>query len=170
MRAADDLPRRETSRFGGRGRVVAVVAVVLVIILGTSLQGIAGFYTDYLWFEALDRAAVWRQILGAKIVLTLIFGGIFFLFLWLNLFLSDRAAPALRPAGPEEELLARYHDVVAGRAGLIRTVVSALFALIAAAGVSSHWEEWLLYTNRQDFGIIAIYDQSWQSTLYLVVV
>ena len=32
MRAADDLPRRETSRFGGRGRVVAVVAVVLVII------------------------------------------------------------------------------------------------------------------------------------------
>jgi len=153
MRAADDLPRRETSRFGGRGRVIAVVVVVAVIILAASLQGIAGFYTDYLWFDALDRVAVWRQILGAKIVLTLIFGGIFFVLLWLNLFLADRGAPAFRPAGPEEEMLARYHDVVAGRAGLLRVGVSVLFALIASAGVAGRWEDWLLFTNRQDFGI-----------------
>jgi uncharacterized protein len=153
MRAADDLPRRERSRLGGRGRVVAVVAVIVLIFLAASLQGIAGFYTDFLWFDALGRASVWRDILGAKIVLTLIFGGVFFILLWVNLFLSDRAAPSFRPAGPEEELLARYHDVVAGRAGLLRTAVSALFALVAAAGVASHWEEWLLFTNRQDFGI-----------------
>lgn len=153
MRAADDLPRRENGRIAGRGRVVAVVAVVVFIFLAASLSGIAGFYTDYLWFEALDRASVWRQVLGAKVALTLIFGGVFFVFMWLNLFLTDRAAPTFRPAGPEEELLARYHDVVAGRKGLIRTGVSALFALVAAAGVSSHWEEWLLFTNRQDFGI-----------------
>lgn len=153
MRAADDLPRRETGRLGGRGRAIAVIAVVVLIFLAASLSGIAGFYTDYLWFEALDLASVWRQVLGAKIALTLIFGGIFFVFMWLNLFLTDRAAPSFRPAGPEEELLARYHDAIAGRKGLIRTGVAALFALVAAAGVSSHWEEWLLFTNRQSFGI-----------------
>ena len=152
MRAADDLPRHESSRLGRRGRVIAVVAVVVVIFF-VSLKGIAGFYTDYLWFEALDRASVWRRILGAKIALTLIFGGMFFVLMWLNLFLADRVAPTFRPAGPEEELLARYHDVVADRKGLVRTGVSALFALVASAGVSSHWEEWLLFTNRQDFGI-----------------
>jgi uncharacterized membrane protein (UPF0182 family) len=153
MRAADDLPRRENGRVGGRGRVVAVIAVVVLIFLAASLSGIASFYTDYLWFDALDRASVWRQVLGAKIALTLIFGGIFFVFMWLNLFLADRAAPTFRPAGPEEELLARYHDVVAGRKTLIRTAVSFVFALVAAAGVSSRWEDWLLFTNRQDFGI-----------------
>lgn len=133
--------------------MIAVVAVIVVIVLAASLQGIAGFYTDYLWFDALDRAAVWRKVLGAKVALTLIFGGLFFVFMWLNLFLTDRSAPTFRPAGPEEELLARYHDVVAGRKGLVRTAVSFLFALVAAAGVPSHWEEWLLFTNRQDFGI-----------------
>ncbi len=136
----------------GRGRVIAVMAVVIMIFLAASLSGIAGFYTDYLWFEALDRASVWRQILGAKVALALIFGGVFFVFMWLNLFLSDRAAPTFRPAGPEEELLARYHDVVGGRKGLVRAAVSAVFSLVAAAGVSNHWEEWLLFTNRQDFG------------------
>jgi len=153
MRAADDLPRRENGRLAGRGRTVAIAAVIILVFLMASLSGIAGFYTDYLWFEALDRASVWRQVLGAKIALTAIFGGVFFVFMWLNLYLTDRAAPTFRPAGPEEELLARYHDVVSGRKGLLRTGVAALFALVAAAGVSSHWEEWLLFTNRQDFGI-----------------
>ena len=55
--------------------------------------------------------------------------------------------------GPEEELLARYHDLVAGRSRLVRAVVSFFFALLAAAGVQSQWEEWLLFVNRQDFGI-----------------
>ena len=56
-------------------------------------------------------------------------------------------------AWPEEELLARYHDLVAGRSRLVRAVVSFFFALLAAAGVQSQWEEWLLFVNRQDFGI-----------------
>ena len=153
MRAAADLPRRENGRLSGRGRVIAVVAVVAFIVLVASLSGIAGFYTDYLWFDALDRASVWRQVLGAKLALTFIFGGIFFVFMWLNLFLADRAAPTFRPAGPEEELLARYHDIVAGRKGLIRTGVAALFALVASAGVAGRWEDWLLFTNRVDFGV-----------------
>ena len=55
-------------------------------------------------------------------------------------------------AWPEEELLARYHDLVAGRSRLC-AVVSFFFALLAAAGVQSQWEEWLLFVNRQDFGI-----------------
>jgi uncharacterized membrane protein (UPF0182 family) len=153
MRAADDLPHRRSRRFRGSGRYIALAVVAILLVLLFSLRGIAGFYTDYLWFESLDRASVWRQVLGAKLALTLIFGGFFFVTMWVNLYIADRSAPAFRPAGPEEELLARYHDVVAGRAGLIRTGVSALFALIAAAGVPSHWEQWLLFVNRKDFGI-----------------
>ena len=32
-------------------------------------------------------------------------------------------------------------------------MVSFFFALLAAAVVQSQWEEWLLFVNRQDFGI-----------------
>ena len=156
MRQVEDMPPRRqpgTGRFSGRGRVVLAVLAAALIIIALSLRGIAGFYTDYLWFDSLGRTDVWSRVLGAKVVLTLIFFGVFFAVLWLNLFIADRSAPATRIPGPEEELLARYHDVVAGRTGLVRAGVSFVFALLAAAGVQSQWEEWLLFVNRQDFGI-----------------
>ena len=154
MRNVEEMPQQgRSSRFGGRGRVVLAVLAAAFIVIALSLRGIAGFYTDFLWFDSLDRTDVWGTVLGAKVVLTLIFFGVFFALLWLNLFLADRSAPQTRVPGPEEELLARYHDLVAGRSRLVRAVVSFFFALLAAAGVQSQWEEWLLFVNRQDFGI-----------------
>ena len=152
MRRVEDLPRRN-SRFSGRGRIVLAVIAAALVIFALSLRGLAGFYTDYLWFDSLDRTDVWGRVLGAKIVLTLIFFAVFFALLWVNLFLADRAAPPLRAPGPEEELLARYHDAIGGRTGLVRFLVALVFALLASAGAGSQWEEWLLFTNRQDFGI-----------------
>ena len=126
---------------------------MLLFVLITSLRGIASFYTDYLWFDSLGRAEVWRGVLGAKIALSVIFTGAFFLMMWLNLVIADRLAPAFRPAGPEEEFIERYHELVGGRLGLVRGVVSVLLALIAGAGVSSEWNSWLLFTHSRDFGI-----------------
>lgn len=148
------MPRRPVrgSR-PGRGRTWLVVGGVLLFILITSLRGIASFYTDYLWFDSLGRSEVWRGVLGAKIALSVIFTGAFFLLMWLNLVIADRLAPTFRPAGPEEEFIERYHELVGGRLGLVRGVVSGLLALIAGAGVSSEWNSWLLFTHSRDFGI-----------------
>ena len=75
MRAPDDLPRRRrrSGRGARRGRTVLIVAVVAAFVLLTSLRGIARFYTDYLWFDSLDQTGVWRGVLGAKVVLALLF-------------------------------------------------------------------------------------------------
>ncbi len=129
------------------------MAVVAFFVLLTSLRGIASFYTDYLWFDSLGFTSVWRGVLGAKVVLTLIFGGVFFVLMWGNLMIADHVAPSFREPGPEEELLLRYHEVVDGHSRSIRTAASALFALVAAAGVSSQWESWLLFVNGKNFGI-----------------
>jgi uncharacterized membrane protein (UPF0182 family) len=66
---------------------------------------------------------------------------------------ADRIAPRFRPTGPEEELLERYHDVVAPRANLVRGGISLVFALIAGAGTASQWNSWILFRNRVDFGV-----------------
>ncbi len=153
MHSVDDQRPRGRSRIGTRGRVVLVVAVVAFFVLLTSLRGIASFYTDYLWFDSLGLTSVWRGVLGAKVVLTLIFGGVFFVLMWGNLMIADRVAPSFREPGPEEELLLRYHEVVDGHRRLIRVGASALFALVAAAGVSSQWESWLLFVNGGNFGV-----------------
>jgi uncharacterized protein len=154
MRAPDDLPRRP--RRGGtrsrRGRTVVIVAAVALVVLLTSLRGIARFYTDYLWYDSLDQAGVWKGVLGSKVVLAVLFIGVFFVIAWVNLFIADRIAPPYRVAGPEDELLERYHDLVSSRAGWVRAVVAGLLALIAGSGVSAEWNSWILFRNGGDFG------------------
>lgn len=153
MRTVSATPSGRRGLFRGRTRIVLVLLVVGLLVLLLSLRGMARFYTDYLWFDSLDRTDVWGGLLIAKIALIFIFGGIFFVLLWGNLFIADRLAPDERPAGPEEELVSRYHAVVTDRTFLVRTVVSLLFALVAGAGVSDQWRQWLLFRNRQDFGV-----------------
>jgi uncharacterized protein len=138
---------------GSRGRVGLVAIAVALFVLLTSLRGIAGFWTDYLWFDSLGFSSVFTGVLGARIVLGVLFTGIFFLILFLNLLIADRLAPRFRPAGPEEEIVERYHELVGHRIGLVRAGVAGLFAVIAGVGVASQWNSWILFTNAQDFGV-----------------
>src|SRR5687768_15105133 len=118
MRAASDMPRRpRRPRLPtGRGRTVIIVVVAGLFLLIASLRGLAGFYTDYLWFDSINQTSVWTGVLGAKGVLALIFTGAFFLLMWVNLLIADRLAPTFRPAGPEEELVDRYRSFIGSRA------------------------------------------------------
>jgi uncharacterized membrane protein (UPF0182 family) len=145
--------RRRKQRLSSRSRVILIVVAVGLLLLITSMRGIAGFYTDYLWFDSLGQKDTFRTILGAKLTLAVIFIGAFFVLCYANLVIADRIAPRFRPMGPEEELLRRYHEIVDDRSGWVRAGVALLFAVIAGAGVSAQWNEWLLFTNRVDFGV-----------------
>jgi uncharacterized membrane protein (UPF0182 family) len=129
---------------------LVLVAAALFLIL-VSLRGIAGFYTDYLWFDELALTSVWRSVLGTKIALGLIFTLLFFALLWANLAIADLIAPTFRPLGPEEQLIERYHDAVGQRAGLVRAAVAAAFALIAGPGAAGQWDSWTLFRNHVSF-------------------
>src|SRR5581483_11098874 len=158
MRAGDDMPRRgergsRRQRRPGRGRVVLVVVLVALFILVTTLRSIASFYTDYLWFDSVHQTGVWRGLLGTKLMLAVVFIAVFFVLLWVNLFIADRIAPKFRPAGPEEELIERYHELIGRRQGLLRIAVAGLFAVIAGAGASGEWNEYLLFRNSVSFGV-----------------
>ena len=128
-----------------------VVSALFVLML--SLRGIAGFWTDYLWFDALGHENVFVSVFGAQVILVVLFTLLFFGLLYGNLTVADRLAPPIRPPGPEEDLLRGYHLVVGHRRGLVRLVLSGLFAVIAGLGVSGRWQEWLLFTNAVDFDI-----------------
>ena len=127
-----------------------VVSAFFILML--SLRGIAGFWTDYLWFDALGHENVFVSVFGAQVILVVLFTLLFFGLLYGNLTVVDRLAPPIRPPGPEEDLLRGYHLAVGHRRGLVRLVLSGLFAVIAGLGVSGRWQEWLLFTNAVDFG------------------
>ena len=133
--------------------MIAVGLLIAGSVLMLSLRGLAGFYTDYLWFDQLGYGDVFRSVLLAQVVLVVLFTALFFVICFVNLTVADRIAPVVRPPGPEEDLLARYHVAVGRRAWMVRAVGSALLALLAGLGVSGRWQEWLLFTNGDDFGI-----------------
>jgi uncharacterized membrane protein (UPF0182 family) len=152
MRSPGDMPRRRVRRTA-RGRLGLVIAAVVVIFLLTSLRGLAGFYTDYLWFREVAFTPVWRGVLGAKVLLATVFTVLFFVLTLASLTIADRLAPRFRPLGAEDELVQRYRDIVGRHTRKVHVGVAALFALIFGVGTSSQWNSWLLFRHSTSFGI-----------------
>ena len=158
MRVPTDMPNRRR-RFS-KGRLTIIVVVGVLFLLFMSLRSLAGFWTDFLWFDSLGLSSVFTGVLGAKIALGAIFTGIFFVMVLVDLIVADRIAPKNRQFAPEEELLHRYHDVVGRRATLVKVGVSFLLALVAGVGMSGDWNQWILFRNGGSFGVA---DQTFQT-------
>ncbi len=140
--------RPNTSRL----RLVALVVAAVAFILFLSANGVAGMYTDWLWFDRLDQGTIWYTILQTKTVLVMVFTFAFFLLFWGNLVLAERMRPESRPVSAEDDLVERYHQAVGNQGSRVRIAISVLFALVAGANTSTQWESWLLFRNGGDFG------------------
>ena len=149
MRVPTTQRRRRSFRI--RGWIIGGVIVLLILLF--SLRGLAGFYTDFLWFDSVGQGGTWRALLSAKVVPALVFTVVFFVIMLTSLMIADRLAPKYRSMGPEDELVERYQQFVSSYQGRIRVGVSLFFALIAGVGVASQWREWVLFTHRVDFGV-----------------
>ena len=145
------MPTIERRRPSNRRIALIALAAVLLVLL-VSVRGIAGFYTDYLWFEELGYTDVWRGLLVAKALPTAVFTVVFFLLILGNLIIADRLQPRFRPAGPEEELVERYRQFIGPYAGRVRVAVAVFLAIVAASGLTSQWNAWILFRHRVSFG------------------
>lgn len=162
MRYPDDMPRpgrregrRERSTaHPNRRRILLAALLVVVVVLALSLRAIATFWTDYLWFDSVELGSVWRKLLSAKATLGVGATLVFFLLLWVNLVVADRLAPRFQPiAGPEDEILVRYRELVAGRQRLVELTVALVIAIVPGVSASAQWREWLLFRNGGAFGV-----------------
>jgi uncharacterized membrane protein (UPF0182 family) len=152
MRASTDLPR-PSRRLTQRTRVVVVAIVVLAILLLTSVRGLAGFYTDYLWFDSVHFATVFRGILFTRILLALVFAVAFFALLFLNLTIVERVSPKFIQLGDDDELVQRYRDTLKPHSRWVRIITSLIFGLVAGVGTNSEWNNWLLFRNSTSWHI-----------------
>jgi uncharacterized membrane protein (UPF0182 family) len=97
MRTPTDMPQR---RRISRGRLALILTAAVVFVLFLSLRGLAGFWTDWMWFDSLGLSSVFTGVLGAKIALGAIFTAAFFVMVLINLVVADRIGPKVRPTGP----------------------------------------------------------------------
>nr|MBA2609083.1 UPF0182 family protein [Actinomycetota bacterium] len=149
MTTVTDLPRGRNPR----GRLALLPILAGLFVLWFVLQGAAHTFTDYLFFSEVDLTQVFRTVVGSQLMLVVVFGLIFFALLWGNLVLADRFAPAFRTLGPGDEIVARYREVVGGNAARLRTILAAIFSLIAGFGVAGQWQHWLMFRHGSSFGV-----------------
>jgi uncharacterized membrane protein (UPF0182 family) len=127
------------------GVVFLIVAVILV-------QGLANFYTNYLWYRSVHFTSVWRLMIETKLELAAVFVGIFFIVCWLSLWVVDRIAPRALLVSPELEIVRRYQQIVAGHTFALRTAVSLILALILGVSTDGQWQHWLMFRSGKSFG------------------
>ena len=143
-------------RSPSRARRLLFIALGILVVLLLSLRGIATFWTDYLWFDSVGFSSVWTTLVFSRVILVLIATAVAFVLMFLNLVLADRLAPALSLAAgsPDEELIERFQGWVSERVLRFRLAVAGFFGLLIGLGAGAWWEDWLLYRNREVFGIV----------------
>lgn len=129
-----------------------VLAVIFALFL--SAKSLSAFFINVLWFDSLNRTDVYWGILRSKAELGLLFSLVLALAFWVNIFIADRLAPATLPNTPQDLAIGRVRDITSKRKGLMRLVVSVVFGLMIGLPMASHWEEWVLFRNRQSFSIV----------------
>jgi uncharacterized protein len=139
-------------RFSDKGRI-ALIAVAVVLV-GVLLFGrfFAGFYTDYLWFDSVGRAGVFSTMLRSKLLMFVLFGGVFVALAVLNLVIADRLAPSAFSANTHP-VVERFHEFFGHRLRPLRIAVATISGLLFAAPAVGHWQDWLMFRNSQRFGI-----------------
>jgi uncharacterized membrane protein (UPF0182 family) len=143
---------RPTPRVSRLRVALAGIAVVLILLL-ISARGMAGLYTDYLWFDSLTYSGVWSGLLWTKVILAAVFTVLAFGLVWVNLWIAGRLAPPFRPPAPSETGLEIVRAMVDRRPALVRLVVALLLGLLLGVGAGSQWNDWLLFRHGDDFGV-----------------
>src|SRR5690242_7547604 len=103
-------PPQAVRRPGRPRPLVLTIAVVAVVVVGFSL--FAGIWTDKLWFSSLGYSTVFSTLIGTRVLLFALFGGLMALVVGVNVYLAYRLRPSFRPRSPEQANLERYREVV----------------------------------------------------------
>ncbi|MDO5627429.1 MAG: UPF0182 family protein [Mobilicoccus sp.] len=126
------------------------IAAVLVLI--GVLAGLAGLWTDILWYDATGyRQVLWTQ-LGAQVGLFAAAAVIVWLIVASSLLIAYRTRPVYAPSTPQQEALDRYREVIDPLRRIAFLVAPLVFAAFAGLAASSQWQPLLLWLNSQEFG------------------
>jgi uncharacterized membrane protein (UPF0182 family) len=135
------------NRNRGRNRVLIAVLIAAFIVLAGSREFIA-FMVDWLYFREVGYGAVFQKIFTARLITGILFGGVTFLVIFINLHIATRRAYALAGLHPLWERVPQLQNFDLNRVmGWISLLVS-IFAFVIAFPIGAqYWEQALLFLN-----------------------
>ena len=121
----------------------------LIVFLGQAIS----LYTDWLWFQEVGFTQVFTTTLTFKLILALVFGGLFFLVVYFNIKLAARSPGGIRFLDSENAIELPSPELVDPFLQRLLLPVALLLGLFAAPQAASHWESLLLFLNSVPFGL-----------------
>jgi uncharacterized membrane protein (UPF0182 family) len=129
-------------------RWLLVAAILIALFVAASVG--KGIYADYLWFDSLGYASVYRTQIVAKVVLFLIGALLFLALITANLLLARRLAPV----GLEESFIADVEPETLRHIVTIGLIAGSLFFAVVFGGVAAgNWDVYLRWANAVRFGV-----------------
>ncbi|MGH8792161.1 MAG: UPF0182 family protein [Stackebrandtia sp.] len=143
--------RTPMPRINRRGRYVIglLAAVIALLTLGGWLVGL---YTEYLWYQSVDYAGVFKTMLWSRVGLFAGVGALMAVWVAANLYVAFKFRPDTVPHTPEQQSMERYRSVIEPKVGLWIAGAAVLVGIFGGVSASGRWQEWLLFSNAKDFG------------------
>ncbi|HUX88834.1 MAG TPA: UPF0182 family protein, partial [Chloroflexota bacterium] len=137
--------------------MIIVIVVAIVIVLLIAAPAAANVYTDFLWFQSVGQAAVFKTVLTSEFTLFALGAGAFLLLAMANLLIARVVVSRVGELPMAREgvftYIARMQAKAADRrvtyGALIVTVVLAFFEGLF---VSSEWPAILTFIHQTPFG------------------
>ena len=124
------------------------VLVALFVVVGVMKAAVV--YTDYLWFQEMGQASVFRTMWFTRVLVGALVGVIFFAWLYVNIRVARKLLPKDTVIGQrllpdaERASIEQHIDKVLLLFALIGSIITAITA-------GSQWVQWLRYFNSVPF-------------------
>ena len=131
------------------------LGTTLLILLGVVVIGgiVADVLTDVWWYDSVGFKGVFVKELTAKlgifVVAALVTGGV----VASSLVIAYRTRPLYIPVTPAQQVLEQYRQAIEPLRRLAVWVVPVVLGLLAGSGSMGAWKTFLLWANREPFGI-----------------
>ncbi len=144
-------PRSAPRPPDGRRRVLVPTLVTLAVLLflGSIFTSV---WTDRLWFKSVGYSDVFQSVLVTRIVLFLIMGLIFGLFVVGNLYIAYRTRPDSVPVRRDDPAY-RYRLALTPILRPVLIVAGIVLTAFAGSVAASHWDTYKMWRNSTSFGI-----------------
>ncbi len=137
-----------------RGRLALLAILALLILFFLVVVPFSRFYTDAIWYNHVGFQSLFYKTLAAKILSVVVFGALFFLLLYGNIFLARRLSPRREldlEGSPLKETVERVRGVWRKLVGVGLVIFSVIAAFLAGLGWGGKWDIILKWINHTDF-------------------
>ena len=134
-----------------------ILILIIVSVIFPFLSSLLNFYSDWLFFAETGFSSVFTTTLYAKTFAGLLFGGVLFIFVQVNLHFANRGqfpASGIYIVGGGNLRINR--DVATRLAKPLSMLVTVVLSLLAGNWGAMQWEDLLLFTSSTDKKLVSL--------------